>query len=424
MVNRPPLFLFETQGEQGIDAGGPCFPLHCSSCPVPTRVSGQLAGWDWNLGSGIFFQPVAGTVAAAGTTSTPQLAADASKADDYYKGMALTSDCGGTVATRIITGYVGSTQVATLAAAITGLANTCTYKISPFLDHPTTGLSGTTLVAGVTTLDLQTSGSEKANDVSDGTYTGLVVTITGGACVGQSRVIASHSSSALTFAALGTCAGSGAATYSIGSPDLRGRCSSRNQIAAFESGDCSGRALTAAGITSACSSRFPYVKYPSFCPDDAEYSTTLKDMYSEATTGPLRAALQRGIWGVEGLYSSLDASHKMVEGVTRVTRVNPLKADTSTATFAGLPTKALTIEVEDAVALCGIEVDGNLGAAGAQLLLDGEREYRRVVCLADPPPPVCAFPIFACPLLADVLCSALKFFRAPLPTSPPSYFVV
>lgn len=419
----PPLFQFETQGEQGIDAGGPCFPLHCSSCPVPTRVSGQLAGSDWNLGSGIFFQPVAGTVAAAATTSTPQLAADASKADDYYKGMALTSDCGGTVATRIITGYVGSTQVATLAAAITGLANTCTYKISPFLDHPTTGLSGTTLAATDTTLDLQTTGSEKADDVADGTYTGLVVTITGGVCVGQSRVITGHSSSALTFAALGTpCAGSGAATYSIGSPDLRGRCSSRNQIAAFESGDCSGRALTAAGIASACSSRFPYVKYPSFCPDDAEFSTTLKDMYSEATTGPLRAALQRGIWGVEGLYSSLDASHKMVEGVTRVTRVNPLKADTSTATSAGLPTKALTIEVEDAVALCGIEVDGNLGAAGAQLLLDGERECCRVVCLAGPPPPVCAFAIFACPLLADALCSAFIFFPArPFPPPPLSY---
>jgi hypothetical protein len=359
------------QGEQGIDAGGPCFPLHCSSCPVPTRVSGQVVGANWNLGSGIFFQPAAGTLVSAATTTTPKLAADASKTDDYYKGMAITTTCGANVDTRIIIGYVGSTQVATLAAAPVGtLSATCTYKISPFLDFPTTGLSATTLAAAATTLLLQTAGAEKADAVPADTYTGLVVTITSGVCTGNSRSITSQTLGALNFLATADCSvGSGAATYSIGSPDLRGRCSSRNQIAAFESGDCSGRALTSAGISSACSSRFPYVKYPSFCPEDAEYSTTLKDMYTEATTGPLRAALQRGIWGVEGLFSSLDANHKMVEGVTRVTRVNPLKSDTSTATSA-LPTKALTIEVEDAVALCGIQVDGNIGSNGVLMRIN------------------------------------------------------
>lgn len=365
---------YQMQGEQGIDTGGPCFPLHCSSCPFPTKASGQIVQTNWNFGTGIFVQPVAGTVASAAVTTNPVLASDASTIQDYYKGMAMTVTCGGTTVSRIIQAYAGSTKTATLAAAVTGLANTCTYKISPFVDYPTMG----TAAAGTsTTILLQTTtGAGKANDVPADTYTGLVVTITGGTCVGQSRMITAHTLTTLTFSALAgaPCIPDTTSTYSIGSPDLRGRCSPRNQISAFESGDCSGRALTAAGTTSSCSSRFPYVKYPSFCPEDAEYSTTLKDMYTQTTTGPLRSALQRGIWGTDGLFASLDKNHQMVEGVTRVTHANPLKADTSTATSA-LPVKAVTIEVDDAIALCGIEVDGHLGVAGAQVNLGATCEF-------------------------------------------------
>mmetsp|Transcript_32310 Transcript_32310/g.75480 ORF Transcript_32310/g.75480 Transcript_32310/m.75480 type:complete len:2927 (-) Transcript_32310:112-8892(-) len=363
------------QGEQGVDTGGPCFPLHCSSCPVPTAVGGsRIAGMDWNLGSGIFVQPHSGTVVATGSTTDATLASDASTADDFYKGMVWTQTCSGTTLSRIITGYVGSTKVVTLAVAATGLATTCTYKISPFLDFPTTG---TATGGSTTTLVMATTGADKA-DVGTGHYHGLVVTITSGPAVGESRLIDTHTAAGTVgWTTAMSTAPTTASTYVIHSPDLRGRCSKSNQIAAFGSGDCKGRALTTAGTSSACSARFPYVKYPSFCPEDAEYSSTLNSMFTNTVTGSvdvaagtLRSTLQRGIWGVDGIYASVDKEHKMVEGVTRVTHPNPLKTDTSTATTA-VPTKAKTIEVEDAVALCGISVDGNLGAGGAATVLNG-----------------------------------------------------
>ena len=74
--------------------------------------------------------------AATGTTAT--LAAGASAVDNYYKNMMLQpiGGTGGGQAPRLITGYVGSTKVATLGgpAWATTCDNTTTYALLPFVD--------------------------------------------------------------------------------------------------------------------------------------------------------------------------------------------------------------------------------------------------------------------------------------------------
>uniref|UniRef100_A0A7S0YYW7 Laminin IV type A domain-containing protein n=1 Tax=Hemiselmis tepida TaxID=464990 RepID=A0A7S0YYW7_9CRYP len=355
------------QGESGVDTGGACFPMHCSSCPVPTMVTGQkVAGVDWNMGSGIPIQPTYSGNLAGQTGLTFTLANDASDVDDFYKGWILT--CPAAPYSRVVTGYVASTRVITVAAAFTGCSSVGdAIVIKPLLDVPTTG---TAAGGSATTITLDAAGDDKADTagtVAADTYTGLVVTITGGTCAGISREITAHAVGTITVATMDGAAGGAAtctpttdSTYSIASPDLGGRCSARNQIAAYGSGNCKERSTTTAGASSACNFGFPYVKYPALCPEDADYTTTLNSMYTEATTGALRSTLQRGIWGMDGIFASVDKNHKMVEGMTRVTHPNPMKADTSTAT-TGAPSKVVTIEVEDAVALCGIEVGAGIG---------------------------------------------------------------
>jgi hypothetical protein len=354
-------FASPVQGEIGIDTGGPCFPLHCSSCSVPTMLSGAIASPNVaatstvavaaNRGAGTY-ELHAGFITAASLATTATLASDASSENGYYTGMRITFEGG---ATSIINAYVGSSRLATFATITTQAANTA-YKIE-IVDVPTTGTASAGAGGSIT---LQTTAGANKGTVVNNYFMGWVVTITGGTGSGQSRLVDTSSiAGVLTVITPFTIPPDTTSTYVLHNPNVRGRCSAQNQIQAFGSGNCKGRATTTSGTTATCSFKFPYLKYPSLCPDDAEYTTALKEMYTEPTFGKIRADLQRLLFHADGLYSSMDQANKMVEGVTRVLHPNPLKTDTSTAT-AALPLKVATIEVEDAVALCGISVDGHI----------------------------------------------------------------
>ena len=110
------------QGELGIDTGGPCFPLHCSSCPVPTRHSGPKifplvstsplatastsVGVNWNNGAGTYFLH-SGTVRATnGASTSVTLEDDASALTDDYVGLVIRFACGtGLFEQRVVTAY-------------------------------------------------------------------------------------------------------------------------------------------------------------------------------------------------------------------------------------------------------------------------------------------------------------------------------
>mmetsp|Transcript_25689 Transcript_25689/g.52345 ORF Transcript_25689/g.52345 Transcript_25689/m.52345 type:complete len:2398 (+) Transcript_25689:333-7526(+) len=126
------------------------------------------------------------------------------------------------------------------------------------------------------------------------------------------------------------------------------RCSATNQIVAESSGTCVGRGSDVA----LCDFKFPYLKYPNFCPDDAEYSTVLKESYTASTLSAVRRTFQQLRWNKEGLYAALDKSRNLVDGITRVTRQNPALDN---ALHTANLTDSVKIEVEDAVALCGFD---------------------------------------------------------------------
>ena len=221
------------------------------------------------------------------------------------------------------------------------------------------------------TLDIGAASVTRAA-TEQGFYVGMLLTITGGSGSGQSRPIAAYSAlGAVTVSLAFAAATDTTSTYSITLPSSsssggrRGRCRTSNQIAAVSSGDCRGRALSVVGRDKSCSSQFPYLKYPSQCPDDAEYTTVLKEAYTEPTFGPERSGLQRLLWRQDGIFASLAGKNsRPVEGATRVLHPNPHRTDSSSPTPAQA-TFVQTIEVEDAVALCGINIEGNLGASSA-----------------------------------------------------------
>eukprot|EP00281_Chroomonas_sp_CCMP1168_P025887 CAMPEP_0206226290 /NCGR_PEP_ID=MMETSP0047_2-20121206/8013_1 /ASSEMBLY_ACC=CAM_ASM_000192 /TAXON_ID=195065 /ORGANISM="Chroomonas mesostigmatica_cf, Strain CCMP1168" /LENGTH=1015 /DNA_ID=CAMNT_0053649369 /DNA_START=156 /DNA_END=3199 /DNA_ORIENTATION=- len=414
------------QGEVGIDTGGPCFPLHCSSCPVPTRLSGAFpypltattseAAYG-NLGSGTYVAPHSGT-GTSGTTTSLVLASDASRLDGYYNGMIIQINFDAATPAnneyRVITAYHGATKTAYWPiASVTNTAPT-TYSIF-VLDQPTTGtatggstttlimdasmfpafdeyytgliltitggtgagqsreiigynyttgvltvwapfttapsaaspastfnigprsyITGTSTATGATTINLDADSAAVAEY-----YTGMVITITGGLGAGQVRTITDYSAARQATVAGWTTTPDATSTYVINAPMVHGRCSASNQVQGFSSGDCKGRALTAAGKTAACSFKFPYLKYPSLCPDDAEFTTTLKEMSTETTFGPVKAALLRKMFNADGIYAAT-VGDTQVEAVARITHPNPLKADTSSATRTYVATHAGT----------------------------------------------------------------------------------
>jgi hypothetical protein len=332
-----------------------------------------------NRGAGTY-ELHASILPVAGTAPTATLAVDASSENGYYVGMQITFTTGSTVRNGIVTGYNGATKVVTylgITPATVIPINTL-YKIE-IVDVPTTGKASAGAPGTITLQSDDSSDAVKAYQAPaiDNFFVGFVITITGGKGSGQSRRITAYTSGreASVDPIWGTGAEpDGTSTYVLHNPNVRGRCSSQNQIQAFGSGNCKGRATTAEGAMASCSFKFPYLKYPSLCPDDTEYTTTLKDMYTDESYGPVRAKLQRKIFHADGLYSSLDKMHKMVEGVTRVIHPNPSKQDTTTATGA-LPAKITSIEIEDAVALCGISVDGDLVSSAAPALLSAERMF-------------------------------------------------
>jgi hypothetical protein len=160
------------------------------------------------------------------------------------------------------------------------------------------------------------------------------------------------------------------ANYGSGSAFLR--CTTANQIASIVSGTCKGRG----DANALCSYLFPYLKFPFLCPDDAPFTSTLRagntaDYTTAAATvtdAAFAASYQKARWNTDGLFSVVNSKQELVDGVTTVTKVNPDFASTATNAAAAAAT---TIEVDDAVALCGLEffhmmnsaADGALSAA-------------------------------------------------------------
>ena len=118
------------------------------------------------------------------------------------------------------------------------------------------------------------------------------------------------------------------------------RCGTGNQMAAVGSGTCKGRGSD----TALCDFKFPYLKYPSLCPDDAPYSSRLKKAYTfthysdatgfgwdaaKAKWADVRRAYGHRRWNTYGMFANLDRAGKPVEGVTRVTHPNPQRGTTA-----------------------------------------------------------------------------------------------
>mmetsp|Transcript_4235 Transcript_4235/g.10192 ORF Transcript_4235/g.10192 Transcript_4235/m.10192 type:complete len:2463 (-) Transcript_4235:343-7731(-) len=146
------------------------------------------------------------------------------------------------------------------------------------------------------------------------------------------------------------------AQYGSGSAFLR--CDSANQIAAETSHatGCKGRG----DDNVLCNFQFPYLKFPHFCPDDASFTSTLRmantqkydylDLRQGSAAGA--AAFQTSKYNTQGIFTKLNTKNEMQGYKTTVTKVNP---DFDTSASTGVLTKAVTIEVDDAVALCGLE---------------------------------------------------------------------
>jgi len=161
--------------------------------------------------------------AQGGASTTITLAAGASAVNDFYKYQIIKITAGtGTGQGNIISGYVGSTKVATVTAWATAPDNTSVYAITPFgavpgataptaaqnaaavwdearSSHTTAGTYGQSAqvvrtgtaqagAAGSITLD---SGASATNDL----YKYDIVTIIGGTGAGQSRQITAYTGS-------------------------------------------------------------------------------------------------------------------------------------------------------------------------------------------------------------------------------------
>jgi len=124
------------------------------------------------------------------------------------------------------------------------------------------------------------------------------------------------------------------------------RCNATNQIQAVSSGTCKGRG----SASTLCNIRFPYLKYPFLCPDDAEFTSELAEPYTASSIENTRRDFQAGKWNKDGIYAGLDRNNQIVEGITRVIRKNPAL---NTATYNANATSLVTVEIEDAVGLCG-----------------------------------------------------------------------
>jgi hypothetical protein len=131
------------------------------------------------------------------------------------------------------------------------------------------------------------------------------------------------------------------------------RCTEQNQILAFSSGGAGSGALflddtnrvkgcKGRGDDSVlCDFRFPYIKYPYLCPEDAPYTTRLKKAYTSTffntgagfswTNGPadIRRDYGHRRWQKYGMFASVDKNNKPVEGVTRITMGVPQFGTTS-----------------------------------------------------------------------------------------------
>jgi len=122
------------------------------------------------------------------------------------------------------------------------------------------------------------------------------------------------------------------------------RCSLTNQIQAVSSTECKGRGNDAVF----CAFDFPYLKYPSLCPEDAPYSSRLKMAYTSvhysAATGfgwditkntwlDIRRDYGHRRWNKYGMFGNVNRAGQAVEGVTRVTKPN-LAMGTTTARTA------------------------------------------------------------------------------------------
>jgi len=144
------------------------------------------------------------------------------------------------------------------------------------------------------------------------------------------------------------------------------RCSASNQITAVSSASCKGRGNDAV----ACPYNFPYLKYPNPCPEDAPYTSSIKTAFSGPSGSAYvsRDAFQQYRWNREGIYAGISSDHQIVEGMTRITHPNP--AADSTLGSASFSTQITTIEIEDAVALCGFHIRSIGFSGGSEVVLN------------------------------------------------------
>jgi hypothetical protein len=153
----------------------------------------------------------------------------------------------------------------------------------------------------------------------------------------------------------------------LGAGGLAGfRCSASNQITAVSSATCKGRGNDVV----ACPYNFPYLKYPNPCPEDASFTSSIKTAFSgpSGSAYASRGAFQQYRWNREGIFAGISKDHKIVEGVTRITHPNP--AADSTLNSASFSTKVTTVEIEDAVALCGFHIRSIGFSGGSEVVLN------------------------------------------------------
>ena len=184
------------------------------------------------------------------------------------------------------------------------------------------------------------------------------------------------------------------------------RCTSMNQITAVSSGSCKGRGNDAV----ACPYNFPYLKYPSLCPEDAPFSSSIKVAFSgpSGTAYVARDAFQQYKWNVEGIYAGISTEHKIIEGVTRITHPNP--SPDSTLFNASFFSQVTTIEVEDAVALCGFNIR-SIGFSGGNEVFLNDNQFTKSTMTVTLSP-------------ADVTASGYYFYENSLSLSMPAYIII
>lgn len=134
--------------------------------------------------------------ATAGTSTALTLDAGASAVDNYYTGLGLIWTSGANIGvTRIVTGYVGSTKVATFAVALPATADTTPTFIVTEIRHLIPGTDGKVLVS-TDTQDLSATLSVNAKSIGGvgqtGRDIGASVLLSNGVGTGQVKIAAGY----------------------------------------------------------------------------------------------------------------------------------------------------------------------------------------------------------------------------------------